>query len=191
MSSKKMDRRKKYTRMVLKDSLLQLLKEKQFSAITVKEICETADINRSTFYAHYTDQYELLEKIEEEMIDDLNLYLRSYNFKEKNEVLQMTEKIIEYFSKKKDEVQILLNTSTHSSFQLKVMEVAHGYISKQWKEFEHMDENLSKYLSVFIVSGSVQVIKLWLNDDDGLEKSPKEMALFINNLIDKGVYGSV
>ena len=191
MSSKKMDRRKKYTRMVLKDSLLQLLKEKQFSAITVKEICETADINRSTFYAHYTDQYELLEKIEEEMIDDLNLYLRSYNFKEKNEVLQMTEKIIEYFSKKKDEVQILLNTSTHSSFQLKVMEVAHGYISKQWKEFEHMDEELAKYLSVFIVSGSVQVIKLWLNDDDGLEKSPKEMALFINNLIDKGVYGSV
>lgn len=191
MSSKKMDRRKKYTRMVLKDSLLQLLKEKQFSAITVKEICETADINRSTFYAHYTDQYELLEKIEEEMIDDLNLYLRSYNFKEKNEVLQMTEKIIEYFSKKKDEVQILLNTSSHSSFQLKVMEVAHRYISKQWKEFEHMDEDLAKYLSVFIVSGSVQVIKLWLNDDDGLEKSPKEMALFINNLIDKGVYGSV
>ncbi|WP_405100212.1 TetR/AcrR family transcriptional regulator [Oceanobacillus sp. FSL H7-0719] len=191
MSSKKMDRRKKYTRMVLKDSLLQLLKEKQFSAITVKEICETADINRSTFYAHYTDQYELLEKIEEEMIDDLNLYLRSYNFKEKNEVLQMTEKIIEYFSEKKDEVQILLNTSSHSSFQLKVMEVAHRYISKQWKEFEHMDEDLAKYLSVFIVSGSVQVIKLWLNDDDGLEKSPKEMALFINNLIDKGVYGSV
>lgn len=189
MTSKKIDRRKKYTRMVLKDSLLQLLKEKQFSAITVKEICEAADINRSTFYAHYADQYELLEKIEEEMIDDLNLYLSSYNFKEKNEMLLMTEKIIEYFSTKKDEVQILLNTNGNSSFQLKVMKVAQRYIIKQWKEFERIDDELSEFLSLFIVSGSVQVMKLWLNE--GMEKSPKEMAIFINNLINHGVYGII
>ncbi len=189
MISKKIDRRKQYTRMVLKDSLLQLLKEKQFSAITVKEICETADINRSTFYAHYADQYELLEKIEKELIDDLNLYLSSYDFKEKDEMLLMTEKIIEYFSTKKDEVQILLNTNGNSSFLLKVMEVAQYYITKRWKEFERIDEEMSEFLSLFIVSGSVQVMKLWLNE--GMEKTPKEMALFINDLINHGVYGII
>src|SRR5699024_477502 len=105
MTAKKLDRRKKYSRKVLKDSLLQLLKEKQFSNITVKEICEVADINRSTFYAHYADQYDLLEKIEIEIIEDLQTYLSSYNFKEQDQVLQMTEKLIEYLATKKDEVQ--------------------------------------------------------------------------------------
>lgn len=47
MSASKLDRRKKYTQMVLKDSLMKHLKEKQISTITVKEICELADINRS------------------------------------------------------------------------------------------------------------------------------------------------
>lgn len=189
MTSDKLDRRKKYSRMVLKNSLLQLLKEKQFSSITVKEICELADINRSTFYAHYSDQYELLEKIEEEIIDDMNLYLSSYDFNEKDEVLQMTEKIVEYLSTKKDEVHILLNASGDSSFQLKVMEVAKAFITKQWMEFEHMDKELSNYLSTFIISGSVQVMKLWLND--GMKKTPKEMAVLITSLINHGVYGVV
>ena len=35
--------------------------------ITVREICERADIHRSTFYAHYQDVYDLVEKVEENM----------------------------------------------------------------------------------------------------------------------------
>ena len=186
MTSKKTDRRIKYSQMVLKDSLLHLLKEKQFSSITVKEICELADINRSTFYAHYSDQYHLLEEIEEEMIHSLNEHLTAYNFNEQNEVLMMTEKLIEYLSTKKDEVQVLLNVSGDSSFQLKVMEVAKAFIMKQWDAFNHLDKELSTYLSTFIISGSVQVIKQWLNE--GMEKSPKEMAHLITGLINHGVY---
>ena len=71
MSSKKIDRRKKYTRMVLKESLLEILKSKPITSITVKEICERADINRSTFYSHFNDQFDLLFQIEEELIDDM------------------------------------------------------------------------------------------------------------------------
>ncbi|WP_338121478.1 hypothetical protein [Halalkalibacterium halodurans] len=50
--SVKLDRRKKYTRMVLKESLMKLMQEKPLSNITIKEICDLADINRSTFYSH-------------------------------------------------------------------------------------------------------------------------------------------
>ena len=42
------DRRVKYTQMVLNESLLEVLREKPLSRITVKEICDRADINRST-----------------------------------------------------------------------------------------------------------------------------------------------
>ena len=51
----KTDARKRYTQMVLKRSLLKLLKEKPVNKITVKEVCELAQLNRATFYAHYSD----------------------------------------------------------------------------------------------------------------------------------------
>ena len=56
----KTDARKRYTQMVLKQSLLKLLKEKPVNRITVKEVCELAQLNRATFYAHYSDCFALL-----------------------------------------------------------------------------------------------------------------------------------
>ena len=47
----KMDARKRYTQMVLKQSFLKLLKEKPVNRITVKEVCALAQLNRATFYA--------------------------------------------------------------------------------------------------------------------------------------------
>ncbi len=58
-----MDRRTAYTRMVIKDSLMQLLEKKHLSEITVKELCELAQINRATFYRNYMDIYDVYEQI--------------------------------------------------------------------------------------------------------------------------------
>ncbi len=60
----KENRKTKYTQMVLQDALMELMAEKSISKITIKELCEKADINRTTFYAHYTDQNDLLHEIE-------------------------------------------------------------------------------------------------------------------------------
>ena len=48
------DRRVKYTKMVLRESLIKLLQKKSISRITVKELCEMADINRATFFIPIT-----------------------------------------------------------------------------------------------------------------------------------------
>ena len=55
-----MDRRVKYTKKVIKDTFLSLLEKKNISNISVKELCEMADINRGTFYRYYIDIYDLL-----------------------------------------------------------------------------------------------------------------------------------
>src|SRR5699024_12575379 len=78
--SQKLDRRKKDSQMVLKQRLMELLKEKQMSKITVKEICALADVNRSTLYAHYTNHFDLLIQIENEFIDDMTMYMQAYKF---------------------------------------------------------------------------------------------------------------
>ena len=53
----KTDARVRYTRRVIKESFLALLHEKPINKITVKEVCEAAEINRATFYSHYTNKY--------------------------------------------------------------------------------------------------------------------------------------
>ena len=53
----KTDARVKYTKMVLKKALLELMQHKPVNKITVKEICERAELNRATFYAHYSVSY--------------------------------------------------------------------------------------------------------------------------------------
>ncbi|MFA7674359.1 MAG: TetR family transcriptional regulator, partial [Clostridia bacterium] len=54
MNNQNEDRRVRYTKMVLKESFINLLSKKGISNITIKQICEDADINRATFYTHYS-----------------------------------------------------------------------------------------------------------------------------------------
>ena len=64
---KKTDLRIIKTKKVIYEALIDLMKEKTFEEIKVSDICNKALINRSTFYAHYEDKYELLV----EFINDL------------------------------------------------------------------------------------------------------------------------
>jgi len=57
----KLDPRVKRTRNLILQSVETLLAEKSFSAITVQDITDMAEINRATFYAHFEDKYALLE----------------------------------------------------------------------------------------------------------------------------------
>ena len=65
----KSDARARYTEHILKESLLAILREKPVNRITVKEVCERAEINRATFYAHYRDCFDLEDQIEEELLE--------------------------------------------------------------------------------------------------------------------------
>ena len=56
---KKEDHRTRLTKMMILNAMTGLLKEKPIQNITVKELCERAEINRGTFYLHYHDIYDL------------------------------------------------------------------------------------------------------------------------------------
>lgn len=69
--SEKQDRRTRYTRQTIKDTFLELLKQKSFTKITVTEVCKNAEINRGTFYLHYYDIYDVLSDIFNDMTQDM------------------------------------------------------------------------------------------------------------------------
>ena len=101
MEEKKMDRRVKYSLMVIRKSFITLLKKKPISKITIKEICDVADVNRATFYAHYLDQYDLLHQIEQDLIDEINQYLYGHDLNANlsavsEEPIELLDKILQY-----------------------------------------------------------------------------------------------
>lgn len=63
MVPKRDDRRTQYSKRVIRESLFALMQEKPIDKITVKELCERADVNRSTFYAYYNDIFDLNRKL--------------------------------------------------------------------------------------------------------------------------------
>ena len=66
------NRRTAYTKTAIRRTFFELLEEKDFDKISVREICQRADINRSTFYRHYDDINALMKSIEAEFVSDID-----------------------------------------------------------------------------------------------------------------------
>ncbi len=86
------------TQKKFEDSLLQLMKLKKFETITVNDITELADVNRSTFYRHYLDKYELLEKIEDNILSEVINFHSTFISRLPNLTIDISFKIEDYIS---------------------------------------------------------------------------------------------
>lgn len=174
----KLDRKTRYTRMVLQDSLIELMKEKPISKITIKELCENADINRTTFYAHYTDQYDLLRKIEDETLSWVKERLCDLLGKtDKYEAMAVLEGIFQYFTENRSHLQVLMSEQGDIDFQKQLFTLIYQECGINFSADNNMGTN--DYF-IFVVTGSVGLIQHWLKN--GLNKSTKEMAEVIFNV---------
>ena len=75
---KKTDRRVRKTKNQLRMGLARLMKEKSIGEITVRELVDEVDINRSTFYLHYSDIPSLLREIEDGMMDEMERAIQKH-----------------------------------------------------------------------------------------------------------------
>jgi AcrR family transcriptional regulator len=181
MRSDKDDRRVKYTKMVLKESFIKLLEKKDISQISIKEICEDADINRATFYAHYNDQFDLLKKIEDELLDNINAHIAEFDQIniDKNAVL-LAEKIFEYLKENAKLCKLLLNEHGDFSFQKKVMMLVYDIIIAEITDNNKITKEDAEYVYSFTITGCVGIVQKWLDED--MKKSPHYMAEMVIKL---------
>ena len=165
---KKENRKVRITRMVLQDSLIELMKTKSILSITIKDICELADMSRSTFYAHYNDQYDLLRQIEKETLayfeDMLNKYKNNLNRKE---IIKMIEEMLTYIANNSNSIQVLLSENGDLGFQKRMFQhfTNHKQVIKYFSEKQKDNED---YYSVFLVHGAIGLVQHWLKNDAAL-----------------------
>ena len=184
METKKTDRRVKYTKMVIKDSFIKLLKQRPISKITIKGICEDADINRATFYNHYSDQYDLLHQIQKEVIDDISHYLNNYDKNLKEVPIEMTVKVLEYIKRNAELFNLLLNSDSVIEFQQELIKILGIQKLTTLSENSRLCKEDTEYIFNFYASGSLGIIRKWLKD--GTKKSPKELAVLILQMAIEG-----
>jgi AcrR family transcriptional regulator len=186
MPEQKMDRRVRYTKMVIKNSFIALAKQKPISKITIKEICQDADINRATFYSHYTDQYDLLRQIEDEFLEDITRHLESASGNcTEGESLEMLTRIFDYVRENAEACSVLISEKGDLCFQKQVMMVAQTqFVSEMRSVLKTISEEDAEYLYTFVAIGSVGIIQKWLAE--GMKKPSSELAGMILTVTKKG-----
>lgn len=173
---KKSDARVRYTERVLKESLLTALKEKPVNKITVKEVCELAEINRATFYTHYSDCFALLESIEEELVD---AFRDSLMKTETLEVGSAIEAIYEMIDQHKETCRVLIFNGASASILGKMISLARDNCIDIWKRQlkKASDEDL-EMLYTHLSNGLMNVVV------GGYDRYNREdMIRFVNRIV--------
>lgn len=127
----KTDARVRYTRRVIKESLLRMLEDRPVNRITVKEVCEAAQINRATFYAHFTDCFDVLNQMENDLLADFE---RSLSFASVVDVMDMIEQIYAMIDQNAEACRVLIFQNKDSSLTAKMIAMAHDKTIVRWKE---------------------------------------------------------
>lgn len=181
MRTVKNDRRVQYTQSVIKETFLNLLKKKSLSKISVIEICTLANLNRSTFYTHYTDTHHLYHVIEDGFYDEVSTLLQALK-QGPNDPNASTniEKILNYLKSHSQLTRLLLSDQGELSFQKKVMELIHQSITNPMINFPNLSHEDADYIYAHAINGSLGLVQKWL--DDGMVKESSYIAHMIIRL---------
>lgn len=180
---KKVDRRITKTKKSLRESLTTLMQEKPVQNITVREIAEMADINRSTFYLHYQDVFDMVTQIQDDMFHDFNdVMMEIPEQPTEKDFFLLTEEIFTVIQNNSDLVKVLLGKNGDTAFVEKLKNLVKERALNEWSKLLHSGNQESfDYYHAFIIAGYIGIIETWLKN--GLQETPAEMAEITRNLI--------
>lgn len=181
------DRRIRYTKQVIKDSLFALMKEKPVEKITVKELCAAADINRATFYAHYDTLTALLEEIEveksRELFDTLSALWVGENY-----FTHVLDGVLKYLKEHPVMRDIFLNTKVTGNGLAMLLQSNEDDSVTQWTKEGAVSRQQAQWIYLFLVSGIKEVLRQWFTD--GMEEEALLKQTLIG-IIENGLNGFV
>lgn len=164
----------------LEAATLELMKHTDFEKITVKKICETAGVNRSSFYAHFTDIYDLLDRMETFLHQEL---LESYTEQpdSPNEPLSAASFLpfLKHIKKHQYFYRIALKTRRDFPLRQGFEELWEQVIKPRCEQAGVTSEEEMLYYFVYFQAGFTMVLKRWV-DSDCREEETKLIEILQN-----------
>lgn len=176
----KNNQRTRLSKILLKNALMDLLSEKgSVTKISVRELCERAYLNRSTFYAHYSEPKELLEEVEAELLDATREHLQKIGAENDIGAHRYLLSFLIYIKENDKPFRTLLIDAGDPEFRSKFMQ------QSIIQFVENLDiafpKEQEQYIYSYILNGSTGVIIQWMRSDYSIDENALVDLLFFIN----------
>lgn len=167
MNDKTEDPRVVRTKNLIIDAFLTLIKEKDFDAISVKDITKRATINRATFYRHYEDKYLLLSSIVEQMIWNKGFE----QMKERTELNKETFRLLmNCFCNLVEDLQQTFGRNYDTVISLTESELREKLIQMMSTFFQDGDEEKNRIIVTMLVTSIYSAACSWISSEKKLPR---------------------
>lgn len=180
------------THKMIKKAFFELMDSIGFEKITVQALTQKAMISRTTFYLHYQDKYDLLDKIENEILDGLKNISVDLPVEEIVKNGLSTGRIFllnlyKYVKENKDFFRLIMSENGDPSFYFKLHETMKNNL------YYNIDVNRLKfperYVIAFVIGFQTSIINEWIKTD--MIETPEEIVEMITQLmqdVPKNIY---
>ena len=176
------NRRTAYTKTAIRRTFFELLEEKDFDKISVREICQRADINRSTFYRHYDDINALMKSIEAEFVADIDRQIERMDPDIFDAVL------IGLFDIVKDNSDLccyMMKCGPRKGFINSLFVKNYDRTHIKWKKFfPEITDKQFRWMYIMFFNGITGVIAEWINS--GFREDPAAIVAFTTSIYFNG-----
>lgn len=164
------------TKRLISEALLKMLKTRNINKISIRELCQIAGINRTTFYNHYGSQYDVLNEIAETYIQNTSFTVINDLAAGKN-IDECLTRILQYIKDNIEFIKLVINLENYdliSRIKISLPQFDHMVI-------KHLPEKLDlkekKAIASYVQYGTVRLLKEWILTD--CLESPEEQAKLI------------
>ena len=174
------------TRKRLMDSFWSLYCEKGMETITVGAVAKMAELNRGTFYEYFTDLYDLLNQMEDDLLTDLQEQIgKTFPDGIPRDFLSFTHSCAHIFSLYDDTLYILLSERGDPAFASKLKQKMFPVLSSNFG-FSEQDAHL-EYMITFAFSAMIGMLNLWYKKGKAMRID--ELFQMMQSLVANGVLG--
>ena len=175
-----MDRRKRKSRQAIELALLELLGSKKIDEISISELAETADVNRKTFYNHFSSVTEVLDSVEGNFFHYIfSLLPEEITINNTVEIYHLLSSIIKTTAPLKEPLKNIFSNDHSTAFEENFSEQLLPYIRKCMKTYQ-VNDAIIPYLSKYIVHGVTAMYLQFIRDDS---LSAEQFTMLTYNLV--------
>ena len=176
----KNNQRTRLSKLLFKNALMDLLKEKgSVAKISVRELCDRAELNRSTFYAHYNEPNDLLMEIETELLDATEEHLKKIGEENDAGAHKYILSFLQYIKQNDKQFRTLLIDSADPEFRSRFMQ--QSIIQFVENLIIELPKELEQYIFSYILNGSTGIIIQWIRSDYAVNENEIVNLLFLIN----------
>lgn len=173
------------TKIKIKQALTQLLHKKNLEEITVSDITRHSQINRGTFYLHYLDKYDLIEKLEKEILSNIQQIFDQPVSEEEENPLIPDRLILDALYYVKDDLAFIKalveengDPKFVSTFKKLLTNTVKRYIALHEASQLPIEKLPNDYAEEILLSSTISILLLWIKKDG--KESPELLLKYIN-----------